>query len=482
MIRNVASVYNPFRFATTVVYMLQNTEYRAGPYLAWFWRTNRFDKVLYRRQLDPTSAARLLRLAMIIGLLSQFAVGVYVAVLGSATAEASWMFFGLAAIVSAPLVWAHLIAIPLAFGRWLIIMPREQRLIKRSRGIFANHSAVKIAVAGSYGKTTMKELLATVLAEGKKVAATPGNKNVSISHARFAAGLSGDEEVLIIEFGEGKPGDVPRFCKTTQPDQGVITGLAPAHLDRYRTIERAGKDIFALADYLRDKPVYANGESEAMQPFVAAASGLSVYSQKGVSGWRVRDVVVAPGSTSFTLSKGKRSLRLSSGLLGAHQIGPLSAAAVIALSLGLSEKQVEAGIAKTVPFEHRMQPYQLGGAWIIDDTYNGNLEGVRAGTALLATVDAKCKWYVTPGLVDQGGQTKSVHIKMGELIAGAKPDRVILMQNSATRFIKQGLEQANFAGEVTVESDPLEFYSNLEHLVAAGDVVLMQNDWTDNYA
>ncbi|HEY1835426.1 MAG TPA: hypothetical protein VGG13_01240, partial [Candidatus Saccharimonadales bacterium] len=95
---------------------------------------------------------------------------------------------------------------------------------------------------------------------------------------------------------------------------------------------------------------------------------------------------------------------------------------------------------------------------------------------------AKRKLYVTPGLVDQGRETENVHRQMGELIATANPDVVVLMQNSVTAFIQQGLEAANFKNELRLEPDPLNFYTNLNHFVAAGDLVLMQNDWPDNYA
>ena len=185
--------------------------------------------------------------------------------------------------------------------------------------------------------------------------------------------------------------------------------------------------------------------------------------------------------TRFTLKKGKRSLRLHSGLLGRHQIGPLSLVAALAAEFGLSDEQIEAGIAKTKPFEHRMQPYQLGGAWIVDDTYNGNIEGIRVGTELLKELPGKRKIYVTPGLVDQGSETAAVHEEMGRLIAEAKPDIVVLMQHSITPYIQKGLSQNGYEGDVQTVADPLAFYQNLSLFVAAGDLVLMQNDWTDNY-
>ncbi len=170
-------------------------------------------------------------------------------------------------------------------------------------------------------------------------------------------------------------------------------------------------------------------------------------------------------------------------MLGRHQVGVLSVAAVIGMNLGLSQKQVQAGVAKTKPFAHRMQPYNLGGAWIIDDTYNGNIDGIKAGTELLGELKAeKRKIYVTPGLVEQGKESARVHKLMGSYIAQAKPDVVVLMHNSTTEHIKQGLSGAGYAKQLIIEDDPLKFYANLEQFVAKGDIVLMQNDWPDNYA
>ncbi|HEY5442084.1 MAG TPA: Mur ligase family protein [Candidatus Saccharimonadales bacterium] len=478
MMRKLLSQYRP-SYPTVLVYMLQGSEYRVGPYLKWVWRTQDFTTVMHRRQLELTRPARLLRLALRLGILLQILVGMGLVYLGGWHNLAGGVAFGLALIIIYPFLWAYLIVLPLLMGRELSTKPKEQRLIAASTTNFADHPGVKIAVAGSYGKTTMKELLATVLAEGLKVAATPANKNVSISHARFAQKLTGDEDVLIIEYGEGAPGDVARFARITQPTHAIITGLAPAHLDRYKTLQAAGEDIFAVADYLKGKQVYVNDEAPAVKPFLKPT--YEVFDQKGALGWKVGKIRISLEGTDFTLSKGKQIMELHSDLVGRHQVGYLALVAALARQLGLSKQQVVAGIAKTKPFEHRMQPYSLAGAWIVDDTYNGNLEGLRAGTGLLKELKAKRKIYITPGLVDQGEETERVHREAGELIAAAQPDLVVLMKNSVTGFIEQGLKAGKFQGELRIETDPLDFYTNLKHFVASGDLVVMQNDWTDNY-
>jgi UDP-N-acetylmuramoyl-tripeptide--D-alanyl-D-alanine ligase len=479
MIRDFISIYLP-GYPRTLVYMLQSGEYRVGPYLRWVWRTKDFTRVMRRRTLERTRPARLLLGALWLGIAVQLLAGAWLIYLGVTHSLTGGIVFGLALILSYPILWAHLLVIPLVMGRELVSRPKELELINQSASIFANHPGLKIAVAGSYGKTSMKELLNTVLSEGLKVAATPANKNVSISHARFAAKLTGDEDVLIIEYGEFGPGDVARFAHLTHPTHGVITGLAPAHLDRYKTLQAAGEDIFSLAIYLKGKNVYVNDDSPETKPFLKKSYQL--FDSNGTLRWKVSDIKIDLSGTDFTLKKGKKSLKFHSGLVGSHQVGFLAFAAALGIELGLSDKQVQDGIAKTKPFEHRMQPYQLAGAWIIDDTYNGNLEGIRAGTELLKALPAKRKIYITPGLVDQGEEAERVHIEVGKLIAAAHPDLVVLMQNSVTDFIKQGLEKAHFKGELQIETNPLEFYTNLTHFVAAGDLVVMQNDWTDNYA
>jgi UDP-N-acetylmuramoyl-tripeptide--D-alanyl-D-alanine ligase len=200
-----------------------------------------------------------------------------------------------------------------------------------------------------------------------------------------------------------------------------------------------------------------------------------------VLGWKVSKVAVDLDGTSFTMQRGQEKMELHSKLLGRHQVGPLALAAALAVDFGIKLATIKAAIAKTAPFEHRMQPYKLGGAWIIDDTYNGNLEGIRAGTRLLHELSGKRKIYVTPGLVDQGKTSAGIHTEIGRLIARSNPDIVVLMQHSVTKYIEKGLREADYKGEVVVESDPLNFYNNLKAFVAHGDVVMMQNDWPDNY-
>lgn len=468
-----------YRYAAALVYMLQSTEYQVKPYLAWYRRVPSFGSVMKRRTLDKTQAARLLWLGLVTGMFLQIIAGAALAAYGQVEANYLLMTLGAIVIVSYPQIWARLVVVPLWLGKKIITEPRQHKQIVASEAIFRNHPGTCIAVLGSYGKTTMKELLAVVLAEEKNVAATPANKNVAISHALFAQKLTGDEDVLVIEYGEGAPGDIERFAKVTHPTMAVVTGLAPAHLDQYPTFESAAEDIFSINQLVAPEVVFVNNEPAAVKPYIH--TGNITYNRHAVGEWSIHKVYVSIEGTTFEMRKGKDNLKLTSGLIGQHQVGPLATVAAIAHKLGMSNAAIERGIAKTTAFEHRMQARPLRGGWILDDTYNGNIEGVKAGLEILRELEAKRKIYVTPGLVDQGAETGRVHIEMGYAIAEANPDQVVLMENSVTRFIQQGLKEKAYGGDIRLETDPLEFYTNIEHFIAAGDVVLMQNDWTDNY-
>jgi len=476
MRKQLFSAYS-LRYPQIVIYMLQRCEYEVKPFLKWYFKVEDFSKISIRGSLVKTKKSKLLLGLLNCLILANVLFAFYLFSRGYDSSNLLFWFFGVVGLILFPLICTMLLLVPLIVVRFLIVRPQQLKQIKESRLIFKNATALKIAVAGSFGKTTMKELLATVLAEGGLVAATPENKNVAASHAIFAARLTGEEKFIIVEFGEGKPGDVVEFTKTLDPNVGVITGVAPAHLDKYPNIEAVGEDIFSLAKMLNHQNVYVNGESQYVSNYLDDKD--LVYNSSGIADWKVSTVVNGYEGISFELSSGKEKIRISSQLLGRHQIGPLSAVAVLALNSGLTIAQIEAGIAKTKAFEHRMELKNISGAHVIDDAYNGNLEGIKAGLKLMSELIATRKIYVTPGLVDQGKDTDKIHNQIGKIILETNPDRVVLMKNSVTDYIIAGL--SGYKGELVIETDPLKYYLNLDKILANGDLLMMQNDWPDNY-
>ncbi len=479
-LRGILSMYSP-RFLIEIVYMLQASEYRLRDYLRWFWRTKDVGRIMYRKQLRHTTPAILLLFSAAFLMTAQFFLAWWVIYLSLAGDYAGFQFLGLGILIAQPVVTAHVLMANVLFARWVLLAPMQKIWAHQAKTTFAEHKGKIIAVAGSYGKTTMKEILATVLSGHLKVAATSGNMNTATAHTRFARRLKGTEDVLIVELGEFEPGDIKAFCEVIQPDYGIITGLTNAHMDSFGTLDAAGKNLFDMAAFVKPEHLYVNDENEEMKPF--ETDNYKRFSRTATCGWSISHAKTSLEGTSFTMTKGKKTMKLKSGLVGKHNVGPLALAAALAVDeFGLKPKQVEIAVASTVPFEHRLQPRQLAnGAWLIDDTYNGNIEGVRATMALLKEIKAKRKIYVTPGLVEQGVETVTVHNQIGELAADVA-DEVILLKNSATPFIEAGLLTANYKGVLRKVDDPIKFYEGIQYLVSAGDVIVLQNDWSDAYA
>ncbi len=470
--------YRP-RYLRSLVYMLQACDYELLTYLEWYHRTSDFAHVEKRKHLVKTPVAR----ALIGWLWAMVLVGLLWLAAWFLVADGSPVFrllVGLWVVLAAPIILAYGLTLPILLGKVLVQFPRNQLATRRVRRRVASHPAVRIGVAGSFGKTTMKEILATVIAAGCKVAATPGNLNTAAGIDRFVGGLAGDEEVLIFELGEYYPGDITRLCHLTYPQQGVITGINEAHIERFKTLDRTVGTIYELADYVGNDQVLVNGES----PLVTAhiRPGNREYTRTGLAGWKVTAAKTSLTGTSFVASQGKLRIQAKSALLGLHQVGPLLAAIEVAHGLGMTPKQIEAGLSQTAPFDHRMQPLTVGDYTIIDDSYNGNPDGARVGIEFLIGLSGHHRTYVTPGLKEVEPQKVEVHQRIGRLLAESGIERVILVRNSATPAIAEGLELGGFKGQLLWYDDGPASFAAIPQLAKAGDVVFLQNDWSDHFA
>lgn len=465
--------YHP-RVVRSLVYMLQATEYKVDDYLAWVKRTTDFVHVEKRKQLNPTGKAQALLIsgwALVCAALITIFVGVI------ARDQIAFAFAAMV-LLGFPYALPYLILLPL-FIIEMVQLPVETFLIAKAKRKLAQHKGYKIAIAGSYGKTSMREILKTVLSEGKRVAAPGGSENTPIGIARFIDRLKGDEEVLIFELGEYYPGDVKKLCHIVQPDMGIITGVNEAHLSKFKTVQAALRTIFELADFLKLKPLYINGESRHLKPSAQAI----LFSRERVGEWKVVAAETSLDGTSFELHKGDERIAVQSKLLGLHMVGPLAAVAHIALALQLTIVEVERGLSKTKPFDHRLERKDdAAGVITLDDSYNGNPDGVKAVIEFLASIENHRRWYVTPGLVEMGDQSEIIHKEIGKQLAQAGIEKVVLITNSVTPWIEAGLNENSFGGEILWFDEALDCYNSLPHMTVAGDVVLLQNDWPDQYA
>lgn len=470
------SRYKP-RYIRSLVYMLQASEYKVLHYFAWLHKVQDFGSVEKRKHLDVTAKALALLFTAGLMFLLGYAVVIY---LFFFTPGPLNYLYGLLLLLIVPDIVAYGIVVPLFLLTVLVQKPTEFFIIRKAKKRLAAHPAKKIAVAGSYGKTSMREILKMVLSEGRRAAGPSLSHNTPIGISRFTMKLHGDEEILIFELGEYYPGDVRRLCELVGPDIGVITGVNEAHLEKFKTLEQTAKTVFELADYLADKPVYVNAENDLARKY--AKSRHIFYDRTGVGDLKVENPRSSLDGTDFVLKGEGKQLEVKSKLLGLHQVGPLAAAVSLALLLGFSIEQIQQGISKTAATEHRLEPkVDSSGVVTLDDSYNGNPDGVKAVIDFLAGLKGHRRFYVTPGLVEMGDRTSEVHKQIGRQLAEAGIEKVVLIRNSVTGYIEQGLKDAGYRGEVIWFAEALQAFSALPSLTVSGDVVLLQNDWPDQY-
>jgi UDP-N-acetylmuramoyl-tripeptide--D-alanyl-D-alanine ligase len=475
MIKKWLSTFDP-SYPVALVYMLQASEYHLLEYLKWLTNVGDFRLVQKRKRLVNTNKAKILLTGTILSELLIIASAVCFLVGDGLLNRA----IGLIIILALPVLTAFSTILLVLLFKVFIQIPIEAVIGTKTKKIISRNGAVKIAIAGSYGKTTMRELLKTVLSTARKTAAPGGSLNTKLGIAEFARSLQGDEEFIIFELGEYYKGDVDELCRIVGPDIGIITGINEAHLEKFKTIENTVATIFEIESYVAKECLYVNGEN-----FLAhnRASAKSVqYTREGIGEWKVINAKTDLTGTSFDVVIGESKMSLRSDLLGLHQIGPLVVAAYIGYRLGLSLDQIKIGIASTKPFEHRMD-YRTDstGVTTIDDSYNGNPDGVKALIDFLKIQKDRRRIYVTPGLVELGNKSQEIHEEIGRELGESGIEKVILVRNSVTPFIENGLRRSKYAGDIIFFDDALKMFKALPAMTVSGDIVAIQNDWPDQY-
>lgn len=351
-----------------------------------------------------------------------------------------------------------------------------------------------IGITGSYGKTTMKEVLSEILGVKFRVVSTFENQNTPIGIARkILKDVDDSTEIFIVEMGEYVKGDVEKICRLTPPDISIITGINEAHLERYLTMENAISTKFEIVENMNQGGfVLLNADDElTLKNYKRFIKNNKIEwyssSQSSLSNFRVEssELNTKQLGLNFTLKDldFDREISFKTGFLAEYVIGNVVAGLIVGKFLGMNENEIKLGVSKIKPVEHRLEPSMLDSDIIlIDDTYNGNSNGIKEGLKLLSKFSGRRKVYITPGLVETGDLTREIHLDIGKNLSEVA-DLVVLTRNSVTPFIEEGLIKSGFSKDKIIWfNSSKETYSNLRSFIKQGDVVLMQNDWSDNYS
>ncbi|MEO6508937.1 MAG: UDP-N-acetylmuramoyl-tripeptide--D-alanyl-D-alanine ligase [Patescibacteria group bacterium] len=475
------------------LYLLQLEEYSINRYLKLIVKTKGVPSGSTRKQVEWTQKLTLVFfVAFTLQLLTSILLGIFIykqLSFDSVTALSLLLLFSF-------LFLCYFFFLFLVLSL-LIITPLDSYLKKRilqdAKAKMKQFPDIKIiGIAGSYGKTTMKELLAAVLSQKFKVVKTPKNINTPLGISRtILKEISAETEYFIVEMGEYTKGDIKDLCKITTPDIAIVTGINEAHLERMGGIHTTIETIFEVVAHMKESGVVLlNGDDHYVkdnyQKYIQQQQVIIYGSDKKIDDIEIKDVEFEKDASGITFSVHQRGLdlgRLKIAVLGEYIVADALGAIKLAEKLGLSIKQISDGIAAMKPIAHRLEPIYNKNTKIlvIDDSYNGNPRGVEEAINVLSKFDQQRRIYLTPGLAESAEKAREIHYNIGKQLAKVA-GLVILIRNSVTPFIAEGLTQNGFDTENIVWFDTAkEAHSQLGKLLRPYDVILFQNDWPDNY-
>jgi UDP-N-acetylmuramoyl-tripeptide--D-alanyl-D-alanine ligase len=332
-----------------------------------------------------------------------------------------------------------------------------------------------IAITGSNGKTTTKELVATVLSVRRRVLKPMSSYNNQWGVPLTLLALEPEHEAAVLELGMNAFGEIAALAQLCQPTVGVVTTIAPAHLEGVGSIEGVQKAKGELVEAIPPEGVVVLNADE---PLVLALAGrargrVMTYGQADGVDVQLGDVALADGGLAFRLAAGRATASVRLPLAGRHNAWHAAAAAAVGLALGVPLDEAAAALALATAVKGRLVWREAGGVRILDDTYNANPVSVRAALDVLREAPRSGRrWVILGDMLELGAQTEAAHHEVGTWVAGL-PVAGFLAVGPAMRW---AAEVARTAGcpEVATFASPEGAVAHVLPRLARGDRVLVK--------
>ncbi len=342
----------------------------------------------------------------------------------------------------------------------------------------ARFSIPVVAITGSNGKTTTKEMVSRVLATRWRVLQTQGNFNNAIGVPKTLLGLHSRHQAAVIEMGVDQVGQTTRLCDMTRPTLGVVTNVGPDHLEFYGTMERSATSKAELFAWLpKDGAAILNADDRYFHRFVKKV-GCPVFSFGLTHHADVRGTkpVWDGKCTVFQLwmPNRKTSRKVTVRTMGLHNISNALAGAAVGYALGLSTVDIVSGLAKFRPAPMRSDVRRYRGVIYLDDCYNANPASVKAALDVLVELDPRRRTIAVLGdMLELGPNEAQFHQEIGRYAVKKHVSHVIACGTFGP-MVQDGVRNVRRNIPVTVVKDALEAGAFLKTIVKHGDIVLIK--------
>lgn len=352
-----------------------------------------------------------------------------------------------------------------------------QHLAAQHRGRF---QIPLVAVTGSNGKTTTKDMVAHVLAERWRVLKTEGNLNNQIGVPQTLLGLQVRHEAAVVEMGVDQKGQTTRLCKIARPTMGLITNIGPDHLEFFGTIDGSAQAKGELLDMLpSDGAAVLNADDPYFGHLASRARcRVLTFGLSGSANVRAADVALDPRrglSFGLMLPERSRPQRVSLSAHGTHNLVNALAAAAVGHLVGITGRSIAHGLARFRPATMRSQIIRWRGVSIINDCYNANPVSMKAAINLLADLGVGQRTIAVLGdMLELGPASLQMHREVGAYVAQCGITLLIACGDLG-KELAQGARKAGMPSDRIHDlADPIDAAGKLRSLAGAGDVVLLK--------
>lgn len=334
-----------------------------------------------------------------------------------------------------------------------------------------------VAITGSTGKTTTKEMIAAILSRGWKTARSPGNYNNEIGVPLALLELEASHEAAVVELAMRGKGQIDYLARMTRPQVGVITNIGVSHLELLGCLEAIAEAKSEMLGHLPEEgAAVLNGDDEFFSFLKERAPCRTIsFGSSEKADVRAEDVVVgSDGSTEFVLRGWWGDDRVALRTAGRHHALNAAAAAAAAMAAGAEAEWVGPGLEAFEGAEMRSRIVRAGGGFtIIDDCYNAAPDSMRVALELLADLPGGWKWAVLGDMKELGPMAAEWHREVGEY-AGSLGVAGLVTVGELARYIAAGARTGLASDRVFEARDNEEAVRILADRLSAGDVVLVK--------
>ncbi|PSB57712.1 Mur ligase family protein [Chamaesiphon polymorphus] len=367
---------------------------------------------------------------------------------------------------------------------------KQQAFLQEAKDILADYQPYTIGITGSYGKTSTKAILGSILEAIEPTFWTPGSINTEMGITRqIRENLKPQQQIAIIEMGAYQIGSIAKLCRFTPPQAGLVTAVGVMHLERFGGAENIYKAKCELAQAIpADGLLVCNGDNPGARKMAAEYPKATtlLYGLEPEIGhldcW-MSDIKAGMDGTTFTIHWQGKEYPGFTKLLGAPMLSNLVGSFTMACALGKDPDYVIAAIHNLEPANNRLNLRKNGDGFILDDSYNSNPIGFASALEVLEVLEGGRKILMTPGMVELG-EIQAAENRQVALKAASICDLAIVVGDTNKDALKAGLLEGGLAPDKLMEFAnrdlALAYLTSPEHRQPK-DTILIENDLPDLY-